>query len=342
MFGRKKTKKGEGKEHLFKREAYIPKKRIQKVGRVVPTERGRKSEPVRPEKSVGRKVLVAMLWLSFIGEVGYVLLFAGFFTITKVEVQRENGESLIGEEQVREFLEGSWQGKWLTLIPKDNLIFIQADSLEKRLAARYPKLEAVQMEKHFPGTLSVRIVEKPYQIVWCSRENCFLVNSEGRAQDAALFFQYPEEQGTSVRIQDTAEAPLEIQKQVLASEDQQFIHDLVSDFSLRTSLSIEGSLERPNLYAKEIRVRTNKGFVIFFNTRLPVSQSLNTLMLVLEKEIPDNDWDKIDYIDLRTENRVYYTRKDRVPEKTEAQKLREEEEEKKRKEEEEKNKSSEG
>jgi hypothetical protein len=63
-------------------------------------------------------------------------------------------------------------------------------------------------------------------------------------------------------------------------------------------------------------------------------------MLVLEKEIPDNEWDKIDYIDLRTENRVYYTRKDRAPEKTEAQKVREEEEEKKRKEEEEKNKDA--
>ena len=56
-------------------------------------------------------------------------------------------------------------------------------------------------------------------------------------------------------------------------------------------------------------------------------------MLVLQKEIPESEWDKIDYIDLRTENRVYYTRKDRAPEKTEEQIKREEEEEKKREEE---------
>jgi hypothetical protein len=62
-------------------------------------------------------------------------------------------------------------------------------------------------------------------------------------------------------------------------------------------------------------------------------------MLILQKEIPEGEWDKIDYVDLRTENRVYYTRKDRAPEKTEAQIQREEEAEKKRKEEEEKKKN---
>lgn len=342
MFGRKKTKKGEGREHLFKREAYIPKKRIQKVGRAVPTERGRKGEMQPTTKGIGRKILVGILWLSFIGEVGYVLFFAGFFTITKVEVQRENGESYIGENQIREFLEDSWQGKWFGFMPKNNLIFIHPDSLERRLEERYPKLAAVGIEKHFPESLMVHVTEKPYQVLWCSRENCFLINREGQAQDASIFFQYPEEQGTFVRIQDTAEAPIEIHKQVLAPEDQQFIHDLISDFSLRTGLTIAGSLERPNLYAKEIRVRTNKDFTIFFNTRFPVTESLNTLMLVLEKEIPEGEWDKLEYIDLRTENRVYYTRKDRAPEKTEAQKTREEEEEKKRKEEEEKNKNPQG
>lgn len=341
MFGRKKTKTNI-KADRFKREAYIPKKKLHKTGRTVPGERGRKKEDGPGEKSLGRKILVIALWISFIGEVIYVLFFAGFFTIAKISVEGVSDGSVLTAEQIRRHAEEPWQGKWLHLIPKNNILLVRSARIEERLRMRYPKLESAQVSKQFPDALSVQVSERPYQILWCSRDECFLVNGEGRTVDAHIFFQYPNEQGTVIRIQDTAEAPLSVDKQVLTSEDQRFVHDLVSDFSLRTGLKIEGAIERPNLYAKEMRIRTDKGFLIFFNTRLSVAESLNTLMLVLEKEIPESEWDKIDYIDVRTENRIYYTRKDRAPEKTEAQKKREEEEERKRKEEEEKNKNSQG
>ncbi len=340
MFGRKKTKTNIGTER-FKREAYIPKKKLHKTERTVPGERGRKKRDEQGEKSLGRKILVIALWISFIGEVIYVLFFAGFFAIANVSVESANEGSVLTAGQIREHVEEPWQGKWLHLIPKNNILLVRSAKTEERLRTRYPKLESARVSKQFPDTLTIQVSEKPYQILWCSRDECFLVNGEGRTIDARTFFQHPDEQGMVVRIQDTAEAPLSANKQVLVSEDQRFVHDLVSDFSLRTGLKIEGAIERPNLYAKEMRVRTDKGFLIFFNTRLPVAESLNTLMLVLEKEIPESDWDKIDYIDVRTENRIYYTRKDRAPEKTEAQKKREEEE-RKRKEEEEKNKNSQG
>ena len=193
--------------------------------------------------------------------------------------------------------------------------------------------------KQPPHTLRLRVTEKSYQVLWCSKESCFLVGADGRTQDAGIFFQYPQEQGQVVRIQDTSEEAVGVGNEVVRKDEQAFIHALVSDFTLRTGLEIVGAWEQPGSQSEEMRIRTSKGFVIFFSTEIPVSESLNTLMLLLQKEVPENEWDRIQYVDLRTENRIYYTRHDRVPEKTEAQKEREEEEEKKRKEEEKKNQS---
>lgn len=339
MFGHKKKKSGKAPEYLFKKEAYIPKKRLHKTERRVPVPVGKKRHQLEAERErgFGRKLLVLTLWLVFWGEMIYVLFFGGFFTVNTIEINREGDSAFIQDEQIKSFLRERWQGRWYHVVPKNNLLLHRSFLEEAALLERYPKIESLEVRKLFPDTLRVTVTEKPYQLLWCQQETCFLVDKEGRAQEALVFFRYPEEQGSVVRIQESMDVNVQVGDRVLHPEDQRFVHDLITDFTLRTGLNREGSLERPNLYAREMRVRTDKGFTIFFNTTLPVAQSLNHLMLVLQKEIPEAEWDKIDYIDLRTEKRVYYTRKDRAPEKTEEQIKREEEAEKKRKEEEEKN-----
>lgn len=330
MFGRKKKKKREEKEPIFKREVYIPKKRLDKRERTVTGTSGKnnRSGGVGNKNGKGRKAIIFFLWIFFLGEIVYVLLFANFFTIQSLRIERERASAELSDEQIQEYTELSWQGQWLGFIPKNNLLLLRPDAETKRLQERFPRFDSVRVERSFPENLTVFISEKPFQILWCKNDDCFLVDNEGKTASSEIFFRHSEEQGKIVRIQDTAQIPVSLGTTVLRPEDQQFIKDIMTDFSLRTELQIEGSIERPNLYAREMRIRTDKGFIIFFNTELPVSQSLNSLMLVLQNEIPTGEWDKIDYIDLRTENRVYYTRKDRAPEKTEAQKLREEAKEK--------------
>ena len=92
MFRKKKeAQKKEKREAAFKREAYIPKSKLQKKERTVPGQRGKVEQP---PKGTGRKVLVVALWLCFFGEVVYVLLFAGFFALTNIEIEKEGGETL--------------------------------------------------------------------------------------------------------------------------------------------------------------------------------------------------------------------------------------------------------
>lgn len=336
MFGNKKRKKGSEQERLFKREAYIPKSKLQKKERTVPISspgRRRQEENVRHTGGFVRTLVVSTLWVLFFGEVIFVLFFANFFVISTYDIQKENNGDSVKNEEIKKQIEDSITGKWYGLIPKNNLLLLQTHTKEQALLTRYPKLASVTITKQFPHTLKIEAREKLFQVLWCSKDDCFLVNEEGAAEAATIFFEHPDEQGTVIRIQDIGEEPVQLGQRVMENEERRFAETFSKDFALRTGLAIEGSLERPSRYAKELRVHTNKGFTLFFNTRLPVDESLNTLMLILENEIPEEEWNQVDYIDLRTENRIYYTRKDRVPEKTEEQKKREEEKQKKKEEE---------
>lgn len=327
-------KKKEKKSGVFRQEAYIPKKRLQKKERSLSGYHQGKS---LPNKGRGRKVLILLLWLLFLAEMFYILFFSNFFAVQAITIQRESEEGQISDDALKNFLRTSWQGEWMPKAAKNNLLLLFPQNITNDIKHRFPKIATIEVVRKFPDTLSLSLAEKPYQVLWCKKENCFLIDDQGRLQDATIFFQHPDEQGPAIRIQDRAEKEVNIGSYVLDETEREFVNALHEKYALRTGFQNFSVLEKPYLQASEFHLKTEKDFTLYFDSRLPVDGVLNNLMLLLEKEIPEDEWNKIDYIDLRTENRIYYTREDRAPEKTEEQKKREEEEEKKREEEENKN-----
>lgn len=77
---------------------------------------------------------------------------------------------------------------------------------------------------------------------------------------------------------------------------------------LQDLLSIEIATEMTlsSRFANELRVKTEEGWEIFFSTEVPVIASLEALQLFLEKEIKPERRRDLQYVDLRTENRIFY------------------------------------
>ena len=67
-------------------------------------------------------------------------------------------------------------------------------------------------------------------------------------------------------------------------------------------------------FADELRVKTKGGWQIYFGTRIPLEASLEALQLLFEKELPEERHGDLEYIDLRTENRVFYRYKEGIEE----------------------------
>lgn len=311
----------------FQKEMYIPKKTLQKKGRsTIPPARGEKVIAL-PRRSPWRSVLVFFLWLCFLAEGIYLIFFLGFFRITSVQFIHEGA---ISEQSVEEFVRSSYQGKFFDAVDKDNVWFVNTNKLSENILERYPKLKSVNVAVKFPGTIHITLVEKPYQLVWCTGADCFLLSEDGAMGDASVFFERKEEQGKYFTVRDESTQGAGVNDRLLDKDEVAFIGKVVEDFTLRTGLEIDEELVRPSRYAREVRLHTKKGFWVYINTGDRLDEALNNMMLLLQRQVPENEWEQLDYLDLRTEDRIYYTRKDRKPELTEEEKKKVAEEEAKK------------
>jgi cell division septal protein FtsQ len=305
----KKTKKGELLRPSFERQMYIPKKTLQKKERLVPVKIGKTRTPVQGTTSWIRKGIIIFLWSIFIGEVVYIVFFARFFIPHTINIT-----TVPPELAVESFIQEQFTGKYGEIIPKNNLLLLSPQELEQRLRERFPRFEEVSVKKILPETILVDVQLLPYQILWCKGQQCLLLTKEGTLTNADIFFQYPQEQGVVEKIRDESGRELSPQSKVLTQEEVNFVEAVIRDFNSRTGLEKEGDFVRPSIYTQEIRIHTTKGFWVYLSTQQDLGQTLDNLVLFLQKEVPAEEWGQLDYVDLRTENRVYYTRKDRQPE----------------------------
>jgi hypothetical protein len=305
----KNQKKTPLKRSSFEKQMYIPKKTLQKKERTVPGVLGRSSGEKNQKVSWWRRGFIIFLWLLFVCELVYILLFTKFFIPVTVLVAAAPPELAV-EQFVREHFEG----KYFEVVPKANLLIISTQKLEHLLAARYPRLKNIRVEKKLPETILVYTEVLPYQFLWCKQEECLLLTEEGLLKNADAFFKYRDEQGSVYTVRDESNRTLTLDHRVFTKEEVNFLKEVIRDFESRTGLKREGDFVVPSLYTKELRIHTEEGFWVYFSTQQDLQKTMSNLVLFLEKEIPKEERGQLEYIDLRTENRVYYTRKDRQPE----------------------------
>jgi cell division septal protein FtsQ len=318
---------GAARRVTFQKEMYIPKKTLQKKGRSTITPARGEKVAVLPRRSPWRGILVFFLWLCFMAEGIYLVFFMGFFRITSIQFTHEGA---VSEQSVEGFVRSSYQGKFFNAVNKDNVWFVNTNKLSTNILERYPKLKNVTTTIEFPGTIHITLIEKPYQLVWCTGADCFLLTDEGALRDASVFFERKDEQGKFFTLRDESSQHAGVNEALISKDEVAFIGKVAEDFTLRTGFEIDEELTRPSRYAQEIRLHTKRGFWVYINTKDSLDEALNNMMLLLQKQIPENEWEQLNYIDLRTENRIYYTRKDKKPELTEEEKKKAAEEEEKK------------
>ena len=319
---RKEVKKQNKKEvpRAFRQDLYLPKKTLEIKERTVVNQQPKEETQGRPRWA---RWLLFFFWISVAAAVVYSILWSPFFRLQQVAVL---GGSQVDQHNIETEVRNYCAGSLLRVIPKNNILF-RKKSLETHLLWRFPRLASVHVERQLPGNITVKIEELPYQLQVCA-EWCQLVDTSGQWRESKPFEWFPWEQGTVYQLhvgQGTHTEALD--KRMLG-----FTRNTIEHFEEYTGLMIETTIEWPTVFAKEVHVKTKKGFWVYLNAERPLKEATDQLMLVLQKEVPENEQDQLEYVDIRTENRVYYVRRDRKPEKTpeelEAEKKAEEEKKK--------------
>jgi hypothetical protein len=73
---------------------------------------------------------------------------------------------------------------------------------------------------------------------------------------------------------------------------------------------ILGNYTTPAFISQDIRVTTSEGWRIFFNADISLSKEVDMLKVVLDEKVPNEKRSYLEYIDLRSDNKVFYKFKD--------------------------------
>ncbi|MCD6149329.1 FtsQ-type POTRA domain-containing protein [bacterium] len=267
----------------------------------------RKRKKEKEKRSVFFRMAFYFLLIAFAGVTVYIFMFSPFLQINYVELR---GVEELEYEKVSKELSCLLDGKYLGFISRNNFILISERKIKNHLTEKFKKISEVEVEKKFPDTVKVRIVERKSLLLWCSGGPCYIIDEKGRAYSGADFESPEIKENNLIRLEDASAKPVNLGEKVLGEDYINFILELTEEIKKEALADISGEYQTACRAAEDVRIKTAAGWDIYFSSKVPAKQSARTLKTFLEKEMGEEKRKNLEYVDLRVENKVYYKFKD--------------------------------
>jgi len=279
------------------------------------------------------KIIIFIFLLVFIYIV-YYFFYSPNFKITDIEIRgREN----ISEYALRNIIEEQFDKSRFLIFNQSNILMFNKRLARKNIKNSYV-LDKLVIEKEYPHKLYIEIEEKVSTVVWVSQrdsiEHYYYLDLNGVvlgeipiseierlyakekinikegedlikiSKDEQIEEKEEEQQTILPLIYDQSNSEVKIKEPVLESGVINFIIDLYQEFPEDFSeINIKNfATLKPN--TTQIHLITEGGYEIYFESAKDLEFQLHNLKIVLEDKIQDTS--KIQYIDLRFNDRVYY------------------------------------
>jgi cell division septal protein FtsQ len=240
--------------------------------------------------------------LSFFWAIFYSLFLAGFLSINKIDI---SGVSEIDRQNILNVINPGLEGKYLGIVSKNNLILVNSRSVEKDLTRRFVKIESVKVRKKFPNMLIVEIGEKESSMILCLPEDCYMLDKKGVAY-SKLDYSLPEVSENRLAVlNDLSGKNVNVGSVVFSAEYLKYIQEIEEKMPDVLDIYMEKNYETPSRVSPDVRGTTKEGWKVFFNISIDIQKEIDMLKTVLDEKIGDRKKD-LEYVDLRSENKVYY------------------------------------
>lgn len=228
--------------------------------------------------------------------VGFV--FGPWFQVSKVKINSSG--ILKNEEAVKRALYGASIQK-IAFFHTANLFLVNSQTIEEILYNYFPEIKIISISRRFPHEIAAAIKEREEKALYCiiQEENtCYFIDEDGVAWKEA-----PEISGSVfIKIYGN-QKPTKLGGEILSPHIVRSILDVTRRVQMENKFFIEDFVI---VSSSEFDARSSIGFLLHMDANESIDGELNALFLVLEKEIPQDEWGNIEYIDLRIPNRVYY------------------------------------
>lgn len=271
-------------------------------GRVMTRKKSEKEKGI--SKSFWLKFLSIFLEICFVGVVVYALFFSPLLNIKSVIV---NGAQDLKKEDIASVSSDILKQKYFfNTLHRSNLILLNTDEIKTALQDRFKRIESVEITKKFPDKLFIKIKEWESSLVFCSGDQCFVVDSNGKAYARADFHNSELGEQSLLVLRDLSQKNI-IQENIdMDSGLINFLENIEDRLSSELNLNTKQEWSTPLLVSGDLRAETTEGWKVYFNYNIGTEKEIEMLKTVLNNSLDDDKRSNLEYVDLRLDNKVYY------------------------------------
>jgi len=249
------------------------------------------------------KVIVGGV-LLFLAAGAWFFFYSNFFTIKNIDVQ---GGPIIEAGTMEKFARQQMNGDFFILWPQKNIFFFDSRKLADDLNAKYA-FDRLEIKKKLPRTLIINFTEKKYAFIWQEGDKYYYADAAGDIITEVNLLEVEQKDYPiidNLTGQATANNHIAVDKKY--SDYVLKLFRAFGDEAARGQLGDDFKIERYVLDAEidTVKVRTENGPEIYFNTEEPADKQINKLIIVKNEKLKDDFADK-SYINLKFGDRVYY------------------------------------
>lgn len=245
------------------------------------------------------------LWMVFFGAALSVVFFSSFLRVDRVDIE---GAKTVPKHDIERVVDEFLGGMMFGIVPKNTIAiaFVHRYALERNLRERFPLFRSVGISFIFPETIRLSIEERRMMTILCSGGPCFAVDERGMAFDMV---DVPEESfdvRTMLAVIDQSAKAISFQDPVLSEEFLEALSSFRERLFVEKGIITSSFGMTPSRLSDEIRLRTDEGWELRLGSAVPIDRIFLALSLIFEKTLSENDRKNLEYVDLRTENRIFY------------------------------------
>jgi cell division septal protein FtsQ len=250
-----------------------------------------------------KKFLWIVLFLSFLGISFWVLFFSNYTEIKEIQVKSNKIERKLIEEIFYNFQ----KEKYFNFISKNNFFLFPQKAFKNKIKNQFELAREVNFANNFPGIFRVEIVEREAIVVWCSQDQCFLMDEQGIIFREITNNEKEENYKDYLIIRDDSMRKGALGDKIEDGQLAVFINNTKDKLKEELELKIRREIATPSLLSQEIRVKTDKGWQLYLDTKQKIEEQIFLLKEVLSNDLENKE--NLEYIDLRVEGKVIYKTK---------------------------------
>ncbi len=248
---------------------------------------------------------VVIAFAVMLAGLGYAVFYSSWFRIWDVTLTGSEG---VRAEQIKSRVEEQLNRRLAGIPVSRNILFFRSGSLEHDLKQQFSFLKDLKIDKKYFHGLSISVIERKPEGVWCFATENSPDSSEGLTTSCYFFDHEGNLWGNATQtygflllnVDD-----LRIQKNhAIEPRFLETIQAIAEKFN-SLNIGIKKVIIPANSYT-EVDIDSGVGYLTRFSVETDVSSQLETFRIFRDKKILTKEVTPVQYLDLRFDGRVYY------------------------------------